>query len=167
MRPTSQKPASPSNPKLPTGGAERQRSGVRREAVRPQVRFSQPQKAGGLPTLPILKALPSSSILPPILHVLTTKNLEYPVFQRQTVEAAATPRKKTAAWSPHLTTRRPCISGASPTHFAQITGLAGGSTAGRMRLSKACCPVSRPRSAGMHWDIKPIPSTYPSLPGSV
>jgi len=47
----------PFQPKLPTGGAERQRSAVRREAVRPKDRFSQSKKASGPPTVSILKAL--------------------------------------------------------------------------------------------------------------
>ena len=65
-------------PKPPTGGAERQRSAVRREAVRSQDRLSQPKKADGPPTISILNALPFSSILPPVLYLLATKNLEYP-----------------------------------------------------------------------------------------
>jgi hypothetical protein len=52
----------PSHQKPPTGEAERQRSAVRREAVRPQDRLSQPKIADGLHTLSILKALLFSSL---------------------------------------------------------------------------------------------------------
>jgi hypothetical protein len=43
-------------PKPPTGGAERQRSAVRREAVRPQNRISQTKKADDPPIISTLKA---------------------------------------------------------------------------------------------------------------